>query len=209
MSRPRPGRTRLASVWSLSGVVCALLLALSAPALAKDCKKGKKPCGNKCISAKKVCKEEGAAAAPAAPAAKKCKKGKKPCGDACIPIKKACQEEGGAAAAPSNPEPRMNSASTAAVAEALEGQAGRAMLELAKVLTKSKDLDVTDDQRKVFRQGLRGVKPPLSICAISHVQLVRDCDNILKGTVTLPCYLAVDEVATVCEALGQKMPQVK
>lgn len=203
---------------SVARALCGfvVLVALFVPSVevhAKECKKGKKLCGTKCIPAKKVCKEDTPAAggeAAAAPAqGPQCKKGKKPCGDKCIPAKKVCKEEGGTTMVRGGGEPKLASASTAEVAAALESPAGQAMLNLAQALTKSGELDVSDAQRASFRQSLRGQRPPLPICAIGHVQLVRDCDTAIKGKVTLPCYLSVDEMAAVCEALGQKMPYVK
>jgi hypothetical protein len=188
-------------------LIALLLLCVAAAADAKECKKGKKLCGGKCISAKKVCKEAGGEeAAAAVPAASECKKGKKLCGGKCIPAKKVCKEAEGVAV----PQARMESASTALVDAALASPAGQAMLQLARVLQQSGDLDVTDKQRDAFRRSVAGLKAPQPICDISHIQLVRDCDTKLKSKVTLPCYLAVDEMAAVCEGrFGKKMPPVK
>lgn len=205
----------------LRGTLLTALLALACGGIAeaKDCKKGKKPCGDKCISAKKVCKEappaaEGGGEAPppaaeaAAPAAPTCKKGKKPCGATCIPAKKVCKEAGGGEGKPP-PEPKLASASSAEVTAALQSQPGQAMIQLARTLQKSGELDVEEPRRAAFRQALKGAKAPLVICNIGHVQLVRDCDSVVGGSVTLPCYLAVDEMSEVCKLIGQPMPQVK
>jgi hypothetical protein len=196
-------------------LVASLVLLAGGNAEAKECKKGKKPCGDKCISAKKVCKEApaeaaaagGEAAAPAAATTLTCKKGKKPCGDKCIPAKKVCKEAEGPKALP--PEPKLASASSAEVEAALKSQPGQATIALARTLQKAGDLEVDDKQRLAFRTALKGTKPPLGICGIGHVQLVRDCDALIGGTVTLPCYLAVDEMSEVCKLVGQPMPQVK
>jgi hypothetical protein len=192
---------------SLCLVLCLLTCATAA---AKRCKKGKQPCGGQCISIKKECREQappaagtpdGAEAAPV-----KCKKGKKPCGGLCIPKKKPCQEQ-----ALSQPQEKVvfKSDSSEVVNAALSSPAGRAMLQLAQALKRSGDLDVDEKGRGQFRQGLRGLRPPLQICDIGHIQLVRECDQVVGGNVTLPCYLAVDEMAAVCKLLGQEMKQVK
>lgn len=189
-------------------LLCAgcLILGGAGEAWAKDCKKGKKPCGGKCIPAKKVCKEDDAPAADAAPAGPTCKRGQKLCGDKCIPAKKACADGGTVTV---NIDQKIASASETEVSAALQSPPGQAMLGLARALAKSGDLDVDDRGRQGFRQALRGARPPLPICSISHIQLVRDCDTTLKNKVTLPCYLAVDEMAEVCKAQGHPMPQFK
>ncbi len=150
------------------------------PAFAKTCKKGKKPCGDKCISARKVCKDDpGDGTAEATPAL-----------------------------LPKDDKP-LQSASNDAVSVAFASPAGKAMVQLAQTLSRTGVLDVEDLQRETFRKALRGQRPPLPICVISHIQLVRECEPIVGGTVTLPCYLAVDEMADVCQLIGQLMPQFK
>lgn len=147
----------------------------------------------------------GGADAPA------CKKGKKLCGGKCIPAKKPCKEAAPAAATTQAPpgSEAGGTLSSAAVAAAFQTPAGQAMLRLARTLKQTGVLDVEDKQRAEFRQALRGQRPPLPICTISQVQLKRDCEVQIGGTLALPCVLAVDEMATVCKLIGQELPTLK
>ncbi|MCS6911725.1 MAG: hypothetical protein RMK29_00575 [Myxococcales bacterium] len=193
--------------FALHVLVALLLLGPPPLADAARCKRGKKPCGDRCIPASKACVEDPGPQEPGGTQTLSCKRGKKPCGDRCIPASKACVEPTTPAAP--TPEPKLASASSTEVAAAFKSQAGQAMLQLARALLKSGELDVDETMRLSFRQGLRGIQPPLPICNIGHVQLVRDCDAAIGASVTLPCYLAVDEMAEVCKLLGQPMPTVK
>ena len=203
----------------------SVLLALAATdaAAAKDCKKGKKLCGGRCISAKKPCAEDGAAAA--APGGPKCKKGQKVCGDRCIPAKGPCTDGATASAAPGltckkgqkvcgdrcipakkacadapAPSPSGKTAASAEpTAALLATPPGQAMMQLARALQKSNALDVDDKQREALRQSLRGAKPPLPLCDSSQNLLVKGCEQVIGGTLTLPCTLAVEEIAGFCK----------
>jgi hypothetical protein len=172
--------------WFVSAVLGSL-----GPVYGKTCKKGKKPCGGRCISERKACKDDDDA--PAAPAGTP-----------------ANGTSAGAAAngAASNDHP-IESASSALVTAAFASPAGKAMVQLARTLRQSGDLDVDDASRAVFQKALRGARPPLVICSISHIQLVRECEPLVGGNVTLPCYLAVDEMSDACKAMGTIMPQFK
>ena len=192
--------------WLRAGpaTLLSVLLALAATdaAAAKDCKKGKKLCGGRCISAKKPCAEDGAAAA--APGGPKCKKGQKVCGDRCIPAKKACAD------APAPSPSGKTAASAEPTAALLATPPGQAMMQLARALQKSNALDVDDKQREALRQSLRGAKPPLPLCDSSQNLLVKGCEQVIGGTLTLPCTLAVEEIATFCkERTGATMARFR
>lgn len=186
--------------------VVAVLLFLVSPALAeKTCKKGKKPCGGRCISAKKDCPADSPPAA--APAGPKCKKGQKVCGDTCIPKKKVCAAPAAAPAAQSGP---VAKAATEPTDELLQTPPGQVLLTLARALKKSGALDVEDRQREGLRQALRAQKPPIPICGAAQNQLVRACEKDVGGTLTLPCTLATEEIATFCkERTGAAMARFR